>query len=150
MGIRDDIDDFLRQTRLAVIGVSRNERDFTRALFREFVKRGYDAVPVNPASEAIEGRPCFHRAQDISPAVQGALLLTPPARTEAVAMDCVAAGIPRIWMYRAVGKGAVSSRAVAFCKSRGVRVIPGYCPYMFWEDAPFFHRLHGFFVKLSI
>ena len=150
MSIRDDIDDFLKQKRLAVVGVSRTERDFTRLLFRDFVRRGYDAVPVNPASEAIDGRPCFHRVQDVTPPVDGALLLTSPAKTESVVMDCAEAGIPRIWMYRAVGKGAVSSRAVGFCKSKGLRVIAGYCPYMFWQDAPFFHRLHGFFVKLSM
>ena len=150
MRIRDEIDDFLKQKRLALVGVSRTEGDFTRLLFRDFVQRGYDAVPVNPASEAIDGRPCFHRVQDVTPPVDGALLLTSPATTESVVMDCAEAGIPRIWMYRAVGKGAVSSRAVAFCKSKGLRVIAGYCPYMFWKDAPFFHRLHGFFVKLSL
>ncbi len=150
MGIRNDIEDFLKQKRLALVGVSRNERDFTRTLFREFVHRGYDAVPVNPACEAIDGRPCFHRVQDVTPPLDGALLLTPPAGTEPAAMDCAAAGVPRIWMYRAVGKGAVSARAVGFCKSRGLRVIAGYCPYMFWKDAAFFHRLHGFLVKLSM
>jgi len=150
MSIRDDIDDFLKQKRLALVGVSRTETDFTRLLFREFVRRGYDAVPVNPASEAIDGRPCFHRVQDITPPVDGVLLLTSPAKTESVVLDCAEAGISRIWMYRSVGKGAVSRRAVGFCKSKGLRVIPGYCPYMFWKDVPFFHRLHGFFVKLSL
>jgi predicted CoA-binding protein len=148
MNPRDDIDDFLRQKRLAVVGVSRNEKDFTRILFREFIRRGYDAVPVNPASEAIDGRPCFHRVQDIVPAVDGALILTPANRTDAVVLDCAAAGVPRVWMFRAVGRGAVSKAAVSYCKSKGIRVIAGVCPYMFWKDAAFVHRLHGFFVKL--
>lgn len=150
MGMRDDIEDFLKQKRLALVGVSRNERDFTRVLFRDFLRRGYDAVPVNPACEAVDGRACFHRVQDITPPVDGALLLTPPAKTESIAMDCAEAGIRRIWMYRSLGNGAVSSRAVGFCKSKGLRVIAGYCPYMFWKDAGFLHRLHGFFVKLSM
>jgi uncharacterized protein len=150
MSIRDEIEEFLKQKRVALVGVSRNEKDFTRDLFREFVKRGYDAVPVNPSSEAIDGRPCFHRVQDISPPVDGVLLLTAPKQTEAVVLDCAEAGVPRIWMYRAVGAGAVSKAAIGFCKSKGIRVIPGYCPHMFWPDAAFFHRIHGFFVKLSM
>jgi predicted CoA-binding protein len=150
MSVRDDIDDFLKQRRLALVGVSRGERDFSRLLYREFVRRGYDAIPVNPSCEAIDGRPCYHSVHEITPPVDGALLLTPPGRTESVVMDCAQAGIRRIWMYRSVGKGAVSSRAVGFCKSKGLRVIAGYCPYMFWNDVPFFHRLHGFFVKLSM
>jgi predicted CoA-binding protein len=149
MNTRDDIDDFLRQRRLALVGVSRREKSFTRILFREFLRRGYDAVPVNPASEAIEGRQCFHRVQDISPPVDGALILTAARRTDSVALDCAAAGVPRVWMFRAVGRGAVSKAAVSYCKSKGIRVIPGFCPYMFWKDASFFHRLHGFFVKLG-
>lgn len=149
MNVRDDIEDFLRQKRLALVGVSRNEKDFTRLLFREFLRRGYDAVPVNPASEAIDGHQCFHRVQEIAPAVDGALILTPASKTDSVVLDCAAAGVPRVWMYRAVGRGAVSRPAVSYCKSKGIRVIEGFCPYMYWKDASFFHRLHGFFVKLA-
>ena len=132
-----------------MVGVSRKDNDFTRSLFREFVKRGYDAVPVNPEAEELDGRRCFHRVQEIAPPVDGALLLTPPKVTESVVMECAAAGIPRVWMYRAGGDGAVSKAAVAYCKSKGIAVVPGYCPFMFWKDANFFHRLHGFFVKLT-
>ena len=40
---------FLATRRFAVVGVSRNEKDFSRYLLRELLARGYDAVPVNPA-----------------------------------------------------------------------------------------------------
>ncbi len=149
MTTREHIDDFLKQRRLALVGVSRKGTDFTRSLFREFLKRGYDAVPVNPEAEELDGRRCFHRVQEITPPVDGALLLTSPKMTESVVMECAAAGIPRIWMYRAGGKGAVSLAAVAYCRSKGIAVVPGFCPFMFWKDASFFHRLHGFFVKLA-
>jgi uncharacterized protein len=149
MTTREKIEDFLKQKRLALVGVSRKDRDFTRQIFREFLKRGYDAVPVNPGAEELDGRRCFHRVQEITPPVDGALLLTKPDATETVVMDCAAAGVPRIWMYRATGKGAVSKAAIGFCKSRGISVIPGYCPHMFWPDGAFVHRLHGIFVKLG-
>jgi len=149
MTTREHIEDFLRQRRLALVGVSRKDTEVSRALFREFLRRGYDAVPVNPEAEELDGHRCFHRVQEITPPVDGALLFTSPKVTESVVTDCAAAGIPRVWMYRAGGKGAVSKAAVGFCKSKGIAVIPGYCPFMFWKDASFFHRLHGFFVKLS-
>jgi len=142
MSLREDIQDFLEQKRVALVGVSRNERHFTRRLFREFVKRGYDAVAVNPHADSLDGRACFRRVQDIQPAVEGVLVLTPPKITEKVVLDCAAAGIRRVWMYRAVGQGAVSRQAVGFCRSRGMRVIPGYCPFMFWKEVSFIHRLH--------
>ena len=46
------IQDFLGRKRLALVGVSRDPKDFTRALFGELSRREYDVVPVNP--EVIE------------------------------------------------------------------------------------------------
>jgi len=40
--------DFLAQRRIALVGVSRDPRDLSRALFRELRGRGYDVVPVHP------------------------------------------------------------------------------------------------------
>lgn len=149
MTTRERIDDFLGQKRLAIVGVSREPRDFTRLLFSEFVRRGYDVVPVNPAAGEIEGRRCFARVQDIAPPVDGVMLLTPPKKTESVVLDCAAAGVTRVWMYRAAGKGAVSQAAVLFCKANGIHVVPGYCPHMFWRDTAFFHRFHATLLKIT-
>jgi len=143
------IEEFLAQKRIAVVGVSRNPTDFNRRLFQEFRQRGYDAVPVNPQAAEIDGQRCFARVQEIAPPVDGALLMTPPRITEQVVRDCAEAGIRRIWIYSAVGKGAVSQAAVDFCQASGLKAIVGLCPYMFFPNAAFFHRLHGFFLKLS-
>jgi len=143
------IDDFLGSKRLAMIGVSREPKDFTRGLLREFQRRGYEVVPVNPNAEEIEGVRSFPRVQDIRPPVDGALLMTTPAATDGVVRDCLEAGVRRVWMYRAVGAGAVSRKAVDFCEQNGISVIPGHCPYMFWNDSGFGHRLHGLVLKLT-
>jgi len=149
MTTRERIDDFLGRRRLAMVGVSRQPRDFTRLMFREFQRRGYDVEPVNPAATEIDGRRCFARVQDVTPAVDAALLMTPPKATEAIVRDCLAAGVRTVWLYRATGSGAVSPQAVEFCQANGIDVIAGYCPHMFWEDSAFFHRMHGFFMKLT-
>ena len=144
---RQLIDDFLAQKRIAVIGVSRNSRDFTRAMYNEFVRRGYDAVPVNPNVTEIDGRKSFARAGQIDPQAEAALIMTPATQSEAVARECAEAGIQRVWFYRATGRGAVDERAVDFCESRGINVIAGRCPFMFFPDAGF-HKVHALFLKL--
>jgi predicted CoA-binding protein len=144
---RQLIDDFLAQKRIAVIGVSRNSRDFTRMMFDEFVRRGYDAVPVNPNAVEIGGRRSFARAGQIDPKADAALIMTPATQSEAVARECAEAGIQRVWFYRATGRGAVDERAVDFCESRGMRVVAGRCPFMFFPS-PGIHGLHSFFLKL--
>ena len=66
-----------------------------------------------------------------------------------VVRDGAEAGIRRVWLYRAAGKGAVSAKAVDFCRGNGIQVVEGYCPYMFLPGAAFPHRAHGFLMKLT-
>ena len=145
---RKQIHEFLSRKRIAVVGVSRDPKDFTRTLFREFAQRGYDVVPVNPAVQDIDGRQGFPTVKEIEPAVSAALLLTSPAGTRTVVHDCAEAGVTRVWMYRASGAGAVDSEAVAFCRERGIDVIEGECPFMFLPNTGFPHRLHGLIRKI--
>ncbi len=140
----ETIQDFLAQKRIAMAGVSRDPRSFSVALFDELCRCGYDVVPVNPNVKEVKGRRCFARVQDIQPPVDAALLMTSPNETEHVVNDCAEARISRIWMYKAAGKGAVSARAVEFCRERGLKVIPGECPFMFLPEAAGIHRFHGF------
>jgi len=149
MSMSRRIDDFLGRRRLAMVGVSRNQRDFSRALFREFLRRGYDMVPVHPSAAEIEGRPCARSVRQIEPPVDGVLLMTPARLSYSLVEECAAAGIPRVWMYRAVGRGAVDERAVALCEEKGIAVVPGYCPWMFFEGASLVHRLHASLLKLA-
>lgn len=142
------IEDFLAQKRIAMVGLSRQAKDFSVMLFEEFCRRGYDVVPVNPGAAEVMGRPCFARVQDIKPAVDGVLLITSPAVTEAVVEDCAEAGIRRVWMYSAGVEGAVSPKAVEFCRARGIQVVPGECPFMFFPHNGF-HRVHGFIRKIT-
>jgi hypothetical protein len=143
------IEDFLAQKRIAMVGISREPRSFSVTLFEELCRRGYDVVPVNPKTPNVLGNRCFARVQDIQPPVEGALLMTSPEVTDRIVSDCAEAGIPRIWMYRAGGKGAVSKSAVAFCQKRGIAAIPGQCPFMFLPEAAGFHRFHGFIRKIT-
>ena len=142
-----DVNDFLARKQILVVGVSRNPKDFTRVLFRELRQRGYDAVPVNPAVTEMEGVRCFARVSEAPPA-EAALLLTKPQVTALIALECVNAGVQTVWMYRAAGSGAVHRAAADLCRSSGIRVIEGECPFMFLPKAGFPHTIHGFIRKV--
>jgi predicted CoA-binding protein len=136
---------FLAARRIAVVGVSRSEKDFSRMLFRELVSRGYDAVPVNPAIAEADGCRAYGRLSDIDPPVEAALLLTPPAATEAVLRDAIRAGVRKVWMHRGAGAGAGTPAALAFCEANGIEAVHDLCPFMALPDTGFPHRVHGFF-----
>jgi len=145
---RADIDNFLGHHRIAMVGVSRDPKHFSRYLLKELSTRGYEVVAVNPSASEVEGRPCFANVKAIEPPVEAALLMTPPPETINVVQDCAEAGIQEVWMHRGGGQGAVSSVAVAFCREKGMHVVEGECPLMFLPSTQFPHRLHGFIKKL--
>ncbi|HVO63323.1 MAG TPA: CoA-binding protein [Terriglobales bacterium] len=145
----DEVRDFLGAKRIALVGLSRNPKHFSRTLFRDMCKRGYDMVPVNPAASELETERCFPRVQDIDPPVDAVLVMTPASETGMIVRDCAEAGVRRMWMYRAGGQGAVSPAAVDFCHKEGIHLVEGLCPYMFFPHTPFFHRIHGFMLKLT-
>jgi predicted CoA-binding protein len=145
----ETIEDFLAQKRIAMAGISRDPASFSAKLFEELCRRGYDVVPLNPNTAEVQGRRCFARIQDVQPPVEAVLLMTSPEATETVVNDCAEAGIQRVWMYRAGGRGAVSRQAVQFCRERGIQVVPGECPFMFLPDTARFHRFHGFVRKIT-
>jgi predicted CoA-binding protein len=142
------IQTFLGRKRLAVVGVSRYPRDFTRMMFHELQRRQYDVVPVNPEAHDIAGVPCYAHVDEIQRPVDAALLMTKPAVTERVVRECHAAGIRDVWLHRGAGTGAVSPAAMQFCQANAMSVVAGECPFMFLPETPWFHRFHGFCRKV--
>ena len=148
MTIRE-VEDFLALRRIAMVGVSRNPKDFSRLLFREMCDRGYDMVPINLVADEIDGRECYHSLRSVKEPIEGVLVMTPFRATLQVVEDCAAAGVRNVWIYRAGGQGAASPEGIAFCKRNGIRVVDGHCPFMFFRSTKFVHRVHGFLLKIT-
>ncbi len=137
--------EFLARKRFALVGVSRDEKSFSRYVLRELVRKGYDVAPVGLSIPEAEGRRCFARVQDVTPPVDAALLMTPPAHTADAVRDCLTAGVRHVWMHRGGGAGSASPEAIALCEAAGITPILDLCPFMALPGAGWFHRLHGLF-----
>jgi len=146
---RDLIEEFLRQKRIAIVGVSRNERHFSRILYREFRNRGYELFACNPRLSGVDDDPSYAGVRDITPAADAVIIMTPAGVTPDVVKECYLAGITRVWLYRGAGTGSVNEEAVRFCNAHEMRVISGYCPLMFLQNAGFVHNIHKFFTRLN-
>jgi predicted CoA-binding protein len=140
---------FLACGRLALVGVSRDRKDFSRALLRELSDRGYDVVAVNPCAPEIDGRLCYPSVREIDPPVEAALLMTAPAQSAGAVQDCLDAGVRRIWFHRGFGPGSLSPEALELCREAGADVVAGECPYMHLPHSGVPHRVHGFFRHLG-
>jgi predicted CoA-binding protein len=145
---RAAIDSFLAAKRIAVIGASRNAKEYSRSLFQELLKHGYEAIPVNPYVEELDGKKCFKNVKDISPAPERALIVLPEEKTEQAVLDCADAGVTNVWLHRHVAGGVSDTRAIFRAEERGLNLITGFCMFMFLPKSSFIHRLHGGVMKL--
>jgi predicted CoA-binding protein len=141
----DEARRFLGAKRIALVGLSRNPKDFSRGVLRALVEGGHEVVGVHPEPPPDDCVRWFRRVQDVSPPADAALLMTVPGQTERVLRDCAAAGISRVWLHRGAGPGAESPQALAFCKEHGIEAVHGLCPFMALPGAGLGHRVHAWF-----
>jgi predicted CoA-binding protein len=139
MTLKEAAAEFLIQARIAVAGVSRSHGQAANTIYRKLRSLGYQVYAVNPNAEQVEGDRCYPRLADIDGGVDAVVIATHPDVTPRVARECVALGIPRVWMHRSFGTGSVSDEAVQVCVDGGVSVIPGGCPMMFLESTDIPH-----------
>ncbi len=138
MNTRRDVQDFLAQKTLAIVGISRNPQAFSTKTFKELVQKGYKMIPVNPNAENIEGLRCYPSVRKLPEKAGGVLIFTPPSETEKVAREAAAAGIRRIWIQQ----GAQSEGALRFCRENDLPAVSGQCILMFAEPVASFHGFH--------
>ena len=141
------ISDFLSQKRIAIVGVTRDEKGWGRTLYAEFKKRGYDTYAVNPNAQGIEGIQCYASLSKLPMKVDGVLLAVPPHVTDQVVREVAELGIPRVWMHKGAGAGAVSESAIQFCKEKNIATVYGVCPFMYLQPQGFGHKMHHAFAK---
>lgn len=147
---RDAIGDFLAQHRVALVGVSTRDDHMGNALFREFIKRGYDVVPVSTSAAAIDGAACVRDLASLSEPVDGAIIVVNADAAVDVVRQAAAAGITRVWLFKGLGgKSAYSEEAEAICRDNDISVVAGACPLMFLDPAGGMHRLHRFFRRIN-
>src|SRR5512142_3292458 len=147
MSFLADIQTFLSQKRIAIVGVSRDPKNFSRMLFKQFLERGYEVLPVNLNGGEIDGRHCFTQVKEIVPAPEAVLLMTPENVSEELLRECRNAGIANFWIYGYSGRSKVSPPVIAEVRGAGIRVIDGECPLMFFPRNGI-HRVHGFVRKI--
>ncbi|MBV6512429.1 MAG: hypothetical protein FMNOHCHN_01926 [Ignavibacteriaceae bacterium] len=138
MSLKDAAAEFLSYKRIAVAGVSRTKKDAANLIYTTLRKRGYQVYAVNPHAEQIEGDYCFSSLADIPGGAEALVIALSPEKTDAVAREAVNCGIKAVWMHKSFGD-SVSESAAAYCREKGLLVIPGGCPMMFSKPVDFGH-----------
>ena len=138
--LKETVDDFLAQKRIAVAGISRKGDSPANFVYRKLRDAGHQVFAVNPNADRIEGDPCYPDLASIPGGVDAVFIATHPAVAPKIVGECAALGIRRVWMHRLFGEGSVSREAVDLCRRHGIDVIAGACPMMYCEPVDFGHR----------
>ena len=144
MTSREAVQEFISQRTLALVGVSRGGKKFGNSVLKELTAKGYTVFPVHPSADAIAGVRCWPSLRTLPEPVGGVVIVVPPAETEKVVRDAVAAGIRRIWIQQ----GAQSEAAVRFCADNKLPAVTKQCILMYVEPVTSIHAFHRWVKKL--
>lgn len=142
MKIQQAAADFLASTRIAVTGVSRTPAGHGgNVVYARLKERGYEAIPVNPHAELIDGDRAYPDLRSIPGGVEAVVIATRPEHALQTAREAAELGITKLWMHRSFGSGSVSQDAADYARQQGMTVIAGGCPLMFGPASDGGHRL---------
>lgn len=147
--LKETVDDFLAQKRIAVAGVSRSGGEAANLVYRKLRGAGYQVFAINPNAEEVEGEKCYPDLKSIPGGVEGVVIATHPKVTDQIVRECAEMGISQVWIHRSFGGGSVSDAAVNFCRENNITVIPGGCPMMYCEPVDIGHKCMRWVLNLT-
>ncbi|SRR5579885_746347 len=115
------IETFLSAPAFGVVGASDRPHKYGYKCYLCYLSNGWKAYPVNPRLKTLLGDPVYSDLGSLPEKVESISVITPPAVTEHVVDDAIAAGVRNIWMQ----PGAESPLAVEKAERAGLNVIYG-------------------------
>ena len=147
--LKEKVDDFLAQEKIAVAGVSRQSQEAANLIYRKLRDSGYQVFAINPKADTVEGDTCYPNLKALPEAVDGVVIGTRPDVADQIVAECAEIGVSRVWMHRSFGQGSVSDSATHFCREHNISVIPGGCPMMFCQPVDFGHKCMRWMLGLT-
>ncbi len=135
---RASIESFLATRKLAVAGVSRNQKKFGYIVFKTLTEKGFEIFPINPSTDMIASTPCFRNVGALPVNVHNLLILTPKKQTQEVVTEAIRKGIDHIWIQQ----GSETREVVELINAHKINLITGECILMHVDPVTGIHKFH--------
>lgn len=135
---RASIESFLATRKLAVAGVSRNQKKFGYIVFKTLTEKGFEIFPINPSTDMIASTPCFRNVGALPVNVHNLLILTPKKQTQEVVAEAIRKGIDHIWIQQ----GSETREIVELINANKINLITGECILMHADPVTGIHKFH--------
>lgn len=141
----NEINNFLDNKDIAVIGASRNKNKFGFIVLNSLKEKQYNVYPVNPCIEKIGDIKCYSDVENLPKHIISAIFITKPEVTEVIVNKiCELGNIQHLWFQ----KGSESTTAIETAKKYCTNVITNECILMFIKSSGFPHNFHKFIKKV--
>jgi predicted CoA-binding protein len=129
---------------VAIVGASRRREKTGSALVRELTAKGYEVHPVHPEAAELEGRACVPSVDALPAGVAGLIVVLPAATAASMLAGMPKSGVKRVWLL----KGATSKASIDAAKEKGLDLVQGLCPLMFYPPVDGVHSFHRLVKRL--
>ena len=137
-------EEFFSPKKLAIIGVSRDPKKFSRMAYKELLGKGMDVYPVNPKLEEADGRKCYHDIGSLPTGIDRVIFMTPKNETASEVEKAIAGGFKYIWLQQ----GSETPEAIGIARQADVKLISKACVLMFAHPVKSIHGFHRFMSRL--
>lgn len=108
---------------IAVVGLSPNPDRPSHRIARRLQQWGYRIVPVRPAVREVLGEPAYARLADVPAKIDLVDVFRAADRIDPVVDECIALGLPALWIQEGIVNEAAAQRATA----AGMQVVMDRC-----------------------
>jgi predicted CoA-binding protein len=112
-----------RVTSIAVVGLSPRPERPSHRIARRLQEWGYRVFPVRPGSAAVLGEKAYARLADLPQKPDLVNVFRSAAQVGKVVDECIALGLPAIWIQQ----GIVDEQAAARARAAGMFVVMDRC-----------------------
>lgn len=144
----NQIETFLKQKKIALVGASRNEKKFGSQVLKHLIENGFEVHPVHPETDSLQGIKTYHSIEMLPDDVQSICLLTNKNNTDLVLAKVMEKGIKNIWIQQF----SETPDTVKKASDSELNIIIGRCIFMYTnpKGVHLFHqRLNKLFRKFA-
>jgi predicted CoA-binding protein len=140
---KEKIRDFFNEKTIGIIGVSRNEKHFSRMVYKGFKKKGFEVVPVNPKAEKINEDFCYKDLASLPENVKTLIIMKKIIDVDTLVKVAIEKGIHKIWIQ----KNTESEQLLKLLEQENIPFVSGKCAFMYLEPVGGIHGFHRFLSK---
>ena len=119
----EDIKQIFSLKNIAVVGMSKNQGKAAHYVPKYLSENGYNIVPVNPTTDEILDKKCYHNVNDVPESIDIVDVFRPSDQVLPVIQEAIKKKPKVIWLQ----EGIHNAEAEELARKEGIRVVFNRC-----------------------